>query len=244
MRMLALYSIKGGVGKTASAVNLAAEAAAAGQRVLLWDLDPQAATTFYLRAKPKVRGGVARLVKGKAAYDKVIRATQVENLDLLPAALASRELDHLLAERHDNQLRRILKPIRDDYDLVILDCPPSLSTLSESVFASVDALLVPIVPTVLSLRTLEQLRDFLDERDIPCPVWPFITLADRRRTLHREIIDSLPERWPLRLSHTIPSASVVERMGLERAPLRSFAPRTAAAQAYHQLWEEVAQRLS
>ena len=121
MRMLALYSIKGGVGKTASAVNLAAEAAAAGQRVLLWDLDPQAATTFYLRAKPKVRGGVARLVKGKAAYDKVIRATQVENLDLLPAALASRELDHLLAERHDNQLRRILKPIRDDYDLVILD---------------------------------------------------------------------------------------------------------------------------
>lgn len=243
MRMLALYSIKGGVGKTASAVNLAAEAAADGWRVLLWDLDPQAATTFYLRAKPKVRGGVARLVKGDAAFEKVIRATEIERLDLLPAALASRELDHLLATRRDNQLRRILKPIREDYDLVILDCPPSLSTLSESVFASVDALLVPLVPTVLSVRTLEQLRDFLDERDIPCQVWPFVTLADRRRTLHRETIAALPERWPLRLSTSIPSASVVERMGVERAPLRQFARTTPAARAYRALWQEIAQRL-
>ena len=242
--MLALYSIKGGVGKTASAVNLAAEAAADGHRVLLWDLDPQAATTFYLRAKPKIRGGVARLVKGQAAFDKVIRATEIERLDLLPAALASRELDQLLATQRDNQLRRILKPVRDDYDLVLLDCPPSLSTLSESVFASVDALLVPIVPTVLSVRTLEQLRDFLDERDIPCQVWPFVTLADRRRTLHRETIAALPERWPLRLSTTIPGASVVERMGLERAPLRQFAPATPAAHAYRALWEEIAQRLA
>src|SRR5690554_794169 len=103
MRMLALYSIKGGVGKTASAVNLAAEAAAQGKRVLLWDLDPQAATTFYLRIKPKVRGGVARLVKGKAAFERVIRSTEVANLDLLPAALASREMDQLLAEQQENQ---------------------------------------------------------------------------------------------------------------------------------------------
>lgn len=243
MRMLALYSIKGGVGKTASAVNLAAEAAAQGKRVLLWDLDPQAATTFYLRIKPKVRGGVARLVKGKAAFERVIRSTEVANLDLLPAALASREMDQLLAEQQENQLRRILKPLRDDYDLVILDCPPSLSTLSESVFASVDALLVPVVPTVLSMRTLEQLRDFLDDRDIPCPVWPFVTLADRRRTLHRETIAALPERWPLLLSTPIPDASVVERMGLERSPLRQFARTSPAAVAYRTLWQEIAQRL-
>ena len=243
MRMLALYSIKGGVGKTASAVNLAAEAAAQGRRVLLWDLDPQAATTFYLRIKPKIRGGVARLVKGKAAFDKVIRATEVENLDLLPAALASREMDQLLAEQQENQLRRILKPVRHDYDLVILDGPPTLSTLSESVFASVDALLVPIVPTVLSLRTLEQLRDFLDRHDIPCQVWPFVTLADRRRHLHRDTIAELPRQWPLRLSTTIPSASVVERMGVERAPLGQFARTSPAAGAYRALWQEIAQRL-
>ncbi|MFG6175802.1 ParA family protein [Halomonas sp. THAF12] len=244
MRMLALYSIKGGVGKTASSVNLAAEAARAGLRVLLWDLDPQAATSFYLRVKPRIRGGVGKLVKGKASFDKVIRATQVEGLDLLPAALASREMDALLAKRGASHLRQILKPIRDDYDLVILDCPPSLSHLSENIFSSVDALLVPVVPTVLSLRTLEQLEDFLDDRDIACPRWPFVTLADRRRTLHREVMASLHEQWPLRLSTAIPAASVVERMGLERAPVRDFAPRSAAARAYATLWRELDQRLS
>ncbi|ATJ83298.1 ParA family protein [Halomonas beimenensis] len=243
MRMLALYSIKGGVGKTASAVNLAAEAARAGHRVLLWDLDPQAATSFYLRVKPRIRGGVGKLVKGKASFDKVIRATQLENLDLLPAALASREMDELLAKRGNSHLRQVLKPVRDDYDLVILDCPPSLSHLSENIFSSVDALLVPVVPTVLSLRTLEQLETFLDDHDIPCPLWPFITLADRRRTLHREVMAGMQERWPLMLSHAIPSASVVERMGLERAPLQLFAPRSVAARAYAALWRELAQRL-
>ncbi|XKE47516.1 ParA family protein [Halomonas organivorans] len=243
MRMLALYSIKGGVGKTASAVNLAAEAARAGQRVLLWDLDPQAATSFYLRVKPRIRGGVGKLVKGKASFDKVIRATQLAGLDLLPAALASREMDELLAKRGNSHLRQVLKPVRDDYDLVLLDCPPSLSHLSENIFSSVDALLVPVVPTVLSLRTLEQLEAFLDDHDIPCPLWPFITLADRRRTLHREVMAGMHERWPLMLSHTIPSASVVERMGLERAPLQLFAPRSVAARAYAALWRELAQRL-
>ncbi|MFG6136679.1 ParA family protein [Halomonas sp. B23F22_10] len=243
MRMLALYSIKGGVGKTASAVNLAAEAARAGYRVLLWDLDPQAATSFYLRVKPKVRGGVERLVKGKASFDKAIRATQVEGLDLLPAALASREMDALLASRGASHLRQILKPVRNDYDLVILDCPPSLSHLSENIFSSVDALLVPVVPTVLSLRTLDQLQDFLDDHDIACTVWPFITLADRRRNLHREVMDGFHERWPLRLSTAIPSASAVERMGLERAPVRDYAPRIAAARAYTALWREIDQRL-
>lgn len=243
MRMLALYSIKGGVGKTASAVNLAAEAARAGQRVLLWDLDPQAATSFYLKIKPRIRGGVEKLVKGKSAFDKVIRATDVEHLDLLPAALASREMDQLLARRGNSHLRKILKQVRDDYDLVILDCPPSLSHLSENIFSSVDALLVPVVPTVLSLRTLQQLEAFLDDHDIACPVWPFITLADRRRVLHRDVIATMHEQWPLMLSTVIPSASIVERMGLERAPLHRFAPRSAAAQAYTALWQELSQRL-
>ncbi|MDN3523660.1 AAA family ATPase [Halomonas sabkhae] len=243
MRMLALYSIKGGVGKTASSVNLAAQAARAGNRVLLWDLDPQAATSFYLRTKPKVRGGVEKLVKGKADLDKVIRDTQVDNLDVLPAALASRDMDNLLAKRGNSHLRQILKPVRKDYDLVILDCPPSLSHLSENIFSSVDALLVPVVPTTLSMRTLEQLRDFLDEQELPCTFWPFITLADRRRKLHVEMIDEMQNGWPLMLSTVIPAASAVERMGVERAPLHTFAPRTTASRNYQALWNEISQRL-
>ncbi|MCK0768289.1 ParA family protein [Chromohalobacter canadensis] len=243
MKMLAIYSIKGGVGKTASAVNLAALASQAGYRVLLWDLDPQAATTFYLRVKPKVRGGVDKLVKGKASFDKVIRTSEIPDLDLLPASFGSRELDHLLEGRKLSRLRKILKPVHDDYDLVILDCPPSISTLSEHVFSSVDALLVPTVPTTLSLRTLEQLREHLDEADHACPVWPFFTLADRRKKLHLEVMATLNQDWPLMMTTTIPYASAVERMGLERAPVTQFARSSPAARAYRSLWQELEQRL-
>lgn len=243
MQMLALYSIKGGVGKTASAVNLAAEASLAGKRVLLWDLDPQAATTFYLKSKAKVRGGVDKLVKGKATLDKVIHATEIERLDLLPASFGSRDLDRLLEDRKPSRLRKILKPVSDDYDLVVLDCPPSLSSLSDQIFSSADALLVPVVPTTLSLRTLVLLREHLDAQDQTCPMWPFATLVDRRKRLHRDTLEAFPELWPLRLSTTIPYASDIERMGLEQAPVASFARRTRAAQAYTALWQEVAGRL-
>ena len=244
MRMLSLYSIKGGVGKTASAVNLACEAAACGHRVLLWDLDPQAATTFYLKIKPKIRGGVEKLVKGKAAFNKVIRSTNVDGLDVLPASLDSREMDQLLEHHGSSHLRQILGKVRDEYDLVILDCPPTLSHMSENMFTSVDALLVPVVPSTLSLRTLEQLETFLDDQDLVCPLWPFITLADRRRTMHREVMESFGKRWPLRLSSVIPAASAVERMGLERAPVRHFAPYPPACRAYASLWKEIEQRLA
>ncbi|OHV08396.1 ParA family protein [Kushneria phosphatilytica] len=244
MQMLALYSIKGGVGKTASAVNLAAEASLSGRRVLLWDLDPQAATTYYLREKAKVRGGgVDKLVKGKAALEKAIRNTEIEGLDLLPAAFDSRELDQLLEGRKNSRLRKILKPVFDEYDLIILDCPPSISTLSEQIFSSVNALLVPIVPTTLSLRTLDQLRQHLDKQDHETPIWPFFTLVDRRKKLHNEVMGSLREQWPAQLSTHIPYASAVEQMGLKQAPIARFAARTNAGKAYSTLWDEISRRM-
>ncbi|MFC0337851.1 Cellulose biosynthesis protein BcsQ [Kushneria avicenniae] len=244
MQMLALYSIKGGVGKTASAVNLAAQASLSGRRVLLWDLDPQAATTFYLRNKPRIRGGgVEKLVKGKATLEKTIRGTELDHLDLLPASPEARDMDMLLEGRKASRLRKMLKPVSNDYDLVILDCPPGLSTLSEQVFSSVDALLVPVVPTTLSMRTLTQLQQHLDGEHITTPLWPFFTLVDRRRNLHQESMTGFHEQWPARLSANIPYASAVEQMGVHQAPLTQFAPRTAAAVAYRNLWEEIAGRL-
>ena len=244
MQMLALYSIKGGVGKTASAINLAAQASLSGLRVLIWDLDPQAATTFYLRNKPKIRGGgVEKLVKGKATFEKTIRDTDMANLDLLPAGLESREMDTLLEGHKASRLRRMLKPVSDDYDLVILDCPPGLTTLSEQIFSSADALLVPVVPTTLSMRTLTQLQQYLDEGHINTPLWPFFTLVDRRRRLHQDSMTNFHKQWPARLSANIPNASAVEQMGVHQAPLVQFAPRTAAAVAYRQLWEEISGRL-
>ena len=93
MRTVAVYNLKGGVGKTATAVNLGFLAAQDGRRTLLWDLDPQGAASFYLRVKPKVKGGGRNLVKGRTAVDEVIRTTAYPGLDLLPADFSYRGLD-------------------------------------------------------------------------------------------------------------------------------------------------------
>lgn len=248
MRVLATYSIKGGVGKTTAAVNLGALAAGAGWRVLLWDLDPQGAATYLFRVKPKVRGGGEALVRRRRALSEVARATDVVNLDLVPADFRYRHLDLLLdgVGHPTRRIARLLRPLAGDYDWVILDCAPSISLVSEGVFAAADALLVPLVPSTLAVRTLDQLEHFLAEARGDAPHGPspdvlaFLTMVDRRRRLHRALAESLPRDRPGRLAAThVPSASVVERMGVERAPLATFAPRSPAAAAFRELWAEV-----
>jgi chromosome partitioning protein len=165
---------------------------------------------------------------------------------MLPADPAYRRMDILLdeAKKPTVQLRRLVEQLEDDYELLILDCPPSLTLVSENVFRAVDAMLVPVIPTPLSLRTLHQLLDFLAEEELgDVPVWPFYALADRRKRLHQEILDSKPDtRVPL-LSTVIPYHSEVERMGLHRAPVAEYAGKSPAATAYVALWREVAERL-
>ena len=165
MRVLATYGIKGGVGKTSAAVNLAAIAAASGRRTLLWDLDPQGAAGYLLRVKPKVKGGTLGLLAGHRELDDAIKSTEIDGLELLPADVTARNADLTLedAKRPIRQVNRLLKPLADDYDVVILDCPPSLSLLSENVFEAAHLLLAPVVPSPLSMRTLTQLRSFLDD---------------------------------------------------------------------------------
>ena len=245
MKVLAVYSIKGGVGKTATAVNLAYLAARSGRRTLLWDLDPQGASSFYLRIRPKV-DKPRKLLRGKRPLADAVKGSDFEGLDMLPADPAYRRMDILLdeAKKPTVQLRRLVEQLEDDHELLILDCPPSLTLVSENVFRAVDAMLVPVIPTPLSLRTLHQLLDFLAEESLgEVPVWPFYALADRRKQLHREILDSRPDtRVPL-LSTVIPYHSEVERMGLHRAPVAAYAAKSPAATAYVALWREVAERL-
>src|SRR5437660_112418 len=135
-RVLATYNIKGGVGKTSAAVNLAVLAAGQGARTLLWDLDPQGASTYLFRVKPKVKGGGRKLVTGKSDAADSIKGTDHERLDLLPADFSYRHMDLALddAKKPTRRLARVLEPLRPDYDYVFLDCPPSLSLVSENVF--------------------------------------------------------------------------------------------------------------
>ncbi len=246
MKIIAAYNIKGGVGKTATAVNIAYLAAADGLRVLLWDLDPQAAASFLFRVRPKVKGGGKALIAGKRPVDDAIKATDFENLDLLPADFTYRHLDlHLDGERKPStRLRSLLAPLRREYDLVVLDCPPSISLLSENVLHAADLLLVPLIPTTLSVRTLDQLTDFIGDFDGQRPrVLAFISMIDRRKRLHREIAQELPAGRTEVAEAAIPALSAIERMSLRRAPVTATAPRSLASRCYQALWQEAKARL-
>jgi chromosome partitioning protein len=240
VKTLATYSIKGGVGKTSAAVNLGALAAADGLRTVLWDLDPQGAASFLFRIKPKVKGGGKRLIRDKEPL-AVMKGTDVEGLDLLPADFSYRNLDLELDRRKKplTGVGRVLAELEGDYDLAILDCPPSISLVSENVFSAADLLLVPLVPATLSVRTLEQLRRFLAGVEQPAPdVLAFFSMVDRRKKLHRELVESLPSELPGVAGAAIPNASIVELMGLHREPVVTSAPRHKAAQAYAELWAQ------
>lgn len=247
MNVLAVYSIKGGVGKTSSAVNLAHTAARNGHRTLVWDLDPQGASSYYFRIKPKIKGGSKDLIAGKRELDGLIKGTDFENLDLLPADFSFRNLDLVLdaKKKPTRQLKKLLKPLAEEYDFIFLDCPPNISLLSEAVFEAADILLSPIIPTTLSLRTLEQLEKFIEENGLnKLALIPFFSMADRRKKMHREIMDNLIQSHPGILTTAIPYASDIERMGLERMPLGGYIKKSPSTAAYDALWQEILARVT
>jgi len=241
VRVLATYNIKGGVGKTATTVNLAYLASQQGIRTLVWDLDPQGAASYYFRVKAKVKGGGKKLIKGRTDLDARIKATDFPGLDLLPADFSYRHLDLELdsTKRPVKQIGKILAPLSKQYELLLIDCAPSISLVSESVFRAADVLLVPTIPTPLSLRTLLQLLRSLDASKAKrLGVYPFFCMVDRRKALHRRTAD-LAEQIPIPFMKTqIPYSSLVERMGIHRGPLHTFARSSPPARAYEDLWRE------
>jgi len=245
MNILATYNLKGGVGKTAAAVNLAYCAICAGRRVLLWDLDPQGAATFYYRIEPSLKGGSKKLLNKKHDLERFIKASNYPGLDVIPADFSNRDMDRLLSEvkKPGKRLAKIIRPIADDYDVVLLDCAPSISQVSESVFRAVDALLIPVIPTPLSLRAYEQVKAFCTSDYGGLNLLPFFSMVDRRRQLHQRTLEEFPVAHPEALGTAIPYASIVEQMGLRRAPLGAFAAGSEAARAYVSLWIEIERRL-
>jgi chromosome partitioning protein len=229
---LATYNIKGGVGKTAAAVNLAYLAARDGRRTLLWDLDPQGAASYLLRVRPRVKGGGKALIRGKTSLDQAVKPTEFDHLDLALDA----------AKKPTRRIARLLAPLDGAYDLAVLDCPPGISLVSESVVHAAGTLLIPLIPTTLSVRTLEQLTAFVAALDHPPTLFPFFAMVDGRKRLHREVIDDLRSHRKDLATTVIPALSLVEQMAVHRAPLPSFAPRSRVTRSYEQLWAEVRDR--
>ena len=242
MQVIAFHNLKGGVGKTSAAVNTAYLAGQEGISTLVWDLDPQGAATWYLAKDAKANGKkLGKLVKDKSPIGDFIHQTPYARIELIPAHQSFRNIDLKLEQTSGKQgLGQWLKPLSEDNALVILDCPPSLSRLAEQVLSVANAIYVPIIPTWLSLNSWEQMNDFARDRKVKGKrLRPFFSMVDRRKTLHREIVDNRQHYLPRSLNTVIPNASAVERMGENRRPVELTDRRSRAAHAYRALWDEI-----
>jgi len=245
MSILAVYNLKGGVGKTTTAVNLSYLSAAAGRRTLLWDLDPQGASSFAFRIRPNVAGFDRKSLESGQALATAIKETDFDGLDVLPADFAYRKLDRLLG--HFGKPQRVMgdlfRALGREYDVIMLDCPPGFSLLIEAVFATSDLIVVPTIPTVLSLRTLARLIKWAYRCDRLPALTAFLSMVDRRKTIHQRACQWAPLHPDIFLAGQVPYASVVEQMAVRRMPLPAFASGDPATTAFRTIWTELQQRL-
>ncbi|PIE35018.1 cobyrinic acid a,c-diamide synthase [candidate division KSB3 bacterium] len=242
MNIIACYSNKGGVGKTAASVNLAYVCAHAGRQTLLCDLDPQGASGFYFRVKPSRKLKEQAFFKDVDRFTKAIRASDFDNLDLVPANMTFRDFDIFLSRmKHSrSRLQKALNTLDNDYEVIVLDCPPNISRLSENVFKTADTIVVPVIPTTLSERTFVQLLDFFkDEGFRKKKIVPFFSMVQRSKKLHKETIKRMRKQYKRFLETEIPFSTDIEKMGIHRAPVMTYARSCAGTKAYTALWNEL-----
>lgn len=242
MKIIAIYSIKGGVGKTSTTVNLA-YLASQDYKVLVWDLDPQGAMTFYFNKKVKCKNNIDKVEK--QGLNKFIKKTSIDNLDIIPADLYYKDIDIKLNEK-DKPVEFLKKLIDEaklnNYDFLFLDCPPTRSLVAENILNCSDLILVPTIPTILSIRTYNQLISYCDTVNIiDGKVLTFLSMMDNRKSIHKrlakEIRNSLPKSQILDVQ--IPNSTYIEQMGLYSKSVIEFAPKSNASFAYKNLWKEV-----
>lgn len=240
MKKVAIYNLKGGVGKTAAAINLAYCAANSGLKTLLLDLDPQGASSFYFKVKPSKKFSAEKFAHGKKIF-KNLKETDYPNLDLLPSDFSFRSLDLIFDEekKRERTLNKILSSFQSSYDLVIMDCPASIGVDAENVFYAADVLLIPVIPTILSIETLNRVLDFLKELGHQKKkTVGFFAQVDGRKKMHKDTVFNHTIKDEPFLKSTIPFSSEIERMGIYRAPVTARHPNSRSSKAFFALWQE------
>ena len=189
---------------------------------------------------------VKKMLKGGGNIEKNIKATNYPDLDILPADFSYRKMDLKLdaKKRSKSRLCSLLKPLHDAYQIIVLDCPPSITLESENIFRAADYLLVPVIPTALSMETFELLNSHLSKIGFDKQrVIPFFNLVDRRRKLQKEIMAAALAEDPAFCTTAVPYCSDVEKAGTNREPAVVRSKSSRGSKAFIELWNEVSARI-
>jgi len=247
MIIFGIYNIKGGVGKTAASVNLSYLSSLEGKRTLLWDLDPQGSSSFYYHKEHGNDASLKKIISGKVDLNDIIEGTDYRNLEIIPSDFSYRHMDTLLdqVKKSKKRIREVLKELKNEYDVIFLDCPPGISILAENIFQACDYILVPTVPTPLCLRTYEQIISFFKEDNLDkSSVIPFFSMVEMRKSIHRNLMKELTEGIPNLCTSVIPFLADVEKMGIYRKPVAEFSPNSKASASFKALWKEIKKKTS
>jgi len=236
--VVAVYSPKGGVGKTTIAVDLAWRSAVlGGHDTLLWDLDVQGGAGYLLGQEYDARRNrAASVFQREGRPEHLIESTPYPRLSLLSADDSLRDLPISLARlAHKKRLAQVAGSLKHKYQRIVLDCPPMQNEVSEQIIAAAHVLIVPLLASPLAARALDLLRrDLVRSHGRHPPLLPVLSMYDARRRAHRLVREGRMAQFPV-----VPMANMIEQTAFERAPIGTFAPTCDPAQALDRLWRAI-----
>jgi chromosome partitioning protein len=250
--VLAIANQKGGVGKTTTAINLAAALAMRGRKTLLVDLDPQANSSIsYLDIRPLEKSMYDVMANGTSAIADVVQPTRVPNLDLAPARIALAKLESQLVGEIDAhfRLKDRLATVKDRYEFVVVDTPPALGIITVNALVAATHLLVPVQSSYFALEGTDDLLETVEKiRSRPNPelklLGAVITLHDKRTTLSRDVQKEIRQVFGDRVFRTTITKSIrLEESPAHKESIFTFAPQSTGAYEYYRLCEEVIERV-